>query len=146
DQQEAPEEERFDVRAGVEDIAREDHAERQRADKRQGSETVVAAAPPARERPDGESEDNRGGQRAERRREREAVREYEPREGGGRDGVGVERQAAEDDPRSEQAGAAGEEQHLEEAPLHEREVEWSEHGALTIIIIGKARYPVAVGT
>ena len=57
----------------------------------------------------------------------EAVREHEPREGRGADGVREEREPAQDDPRSEQACRDGEEEGLERSALDEGVVEGAEH-------------------
>ena len=53
--------------------------------------------------------------------------EDEPGEGRRPDGVREEGEAAEDDPRPEQAGRDREHERLDEAALHEGVVEWREH-------------------
>ena len=54
-----------------------------------------------------------------------------PGERGGRHGVRVEREAAQHDPGSEQAGGHREQQDLDEAALDEGEVEGLEHAWVT---------------
>ena len=110
DQQQAAEEQRVDARARVEDVAGEDHPERERADEHERGEAVVAAAPAAREPLHPEREHERGRERAERRREAEAVREHEAREGRGPGRVREEREPAQHDPRAEQPRADREQQ------------------------------------
>ena len=95
----------------MEDVARENDPEGESPDEDERRHAVVArAATVAGEPADAEREGKRmAANPIERGREREAVGEDEPREGGGRGGVGVEREPAQDDPRSEQAGAGREE-------------------------------------
>jgi hypothetical protein len=128
DQEQAPEQERLDVGPGVEDVAREDHSEREGADQHERGEAVVAAAASTREPLDAECEHEGSGEGAQRRRERKAVGEDEAREGGGRNGVRVEGETAQDDPGADEPGPDREEEHLPEPALDEGLVERGAHG------------------
>ena len=95
----------------------------------QRRQAVVPRARAARETLDAEREHERRGERAERRREAEAIGQHEAREGRGADRVGVEREPAHHDPRAEHAPRRRpKQQHLEHAALHELELEGIEHG------------------
>src|SRR5262249_3929637 len=119
DQEEASEEKRLDVRPRVEDVAREDDPEGERADEDERREAPVVGPARAPEQADGEAEDDRCSERTERGGEREAVREDEARKRRGPDRVRVEGEAAQDDPGSDEAGADREQEHLPDSPLHE---------------------------
>ena len=106
----------------------EHDAARERRDEHERREAVVPGARAPREALDAEREDERRRERAERRREAEAVGQHEAGERRRADGVGVERQPAHDDPRAEQARRAREQQHLEHAALHELQLKRIEHG------------------
>jgi hypothetical protein len=123
DQEQAAEEKGLDVGIGVEDVAREDHAQRERSCQDERGQAVIAAfaAPP--EQREGEREHDRGGEGAKRRRKPEAVRDHQARERRGADRVGVEGEPAQHDPGPEKTGADREQQHLEEPALDERELE-----------------------
>ena len=77
----------------MEDVAREDHAERERADEHERGEARVLVATAPREPRDREGEDARRAECAEERREAEAVRDDEPGERRRRDRVAVEGEA-----------------------------------------------------
>lgn len=84
---------------------------------------VVAGGEPA----DRGGEQQRRGECPERGREGEAVGEHQAGEGRGGDPVGVEGEAAEDDPGPEDPGAGGEQEDLPEPVLDEGEGEGFEH-------------------
>jgi len=88
---------------------------------------VVARVVAGREAADGQGEDERDAERADRPGEAQAGGEHQARERRGRDAVGVEGQTTQDDPHAEDPGAAGEQQDLPEAALHEGEGERLEH-------------------
>jgi len=127
DQQEAAEEQRLDVGAGVEDVAREDDPEREGADEHQRRQAVVAAAPRRREPLDAQGEERGCRKCPERGREAQAVGEHEARERRGCHRVRVEREPAHHDPGAEEAGSDGQQEHLEHAPLDEGVVKRREH-------------------
>src|SRR5439155_14701508 len=99
DEEEAPEEERLDVGARVEDVAREDDTERERADEREPGQRLAVALAAAREAFDAECVRRRGERGAGGRRPAEPGGHDEAREGRRPDGMGEESEAAEDEPR-----------------------------------------------
>jgi Fur family ferric uptake transcriptional regulator len=111
----------------VEDVAREDDTERERADEDERGQRVVALLPPRGEPLDAEGEGGRSAERAERRREADTRGEHQTWEGGSRDPVGVEGEPTQHDPRPEHARAGGQQDELERPPLDERIVERGQH-------------------
>ncbi len=112
DKEQAAEQQRLDVRARAEDVAGEDHAPGKAADEDQGNDGVLAGAPAAQSR-GAHREGDRGAEGTQRRGEAQAVRQDQPRKGGGADRVGEESQPPQHDPGAEQAGGDGEDQHLD---------------------------------
>jgi hypothetical protein len=134
DEQQAAEEQRLDAAGRVEDVAGEDHARCQGGDEDERGERVVAVARPlaAREQADGDRHQRRGRSGAEDGGEPEAVGEHEAGEGGRADGVGVEGQATQDDPRSDEAAGDGQDQDLDDPVLDEGQLEGLEHRAASL--------------
>ena len=134
DQQQAAEEQRLDAAGGVEDVAGEDDADRQRGDEDERRERVVAVARPlaAGQQADRDRHEGRGRPGAEDGGEAEAPGQHEPREGGGADRVGVEGQPAQDDPGADQSPGHGEDQHLDDPVLDEGQLERLEHPAASL--------------
>ena len=127
-EQEAAEQQALDLGARGEDVAGQDHPRGEAADENEGRQAVVPLALARREPADGGREQERRAERAEWSREPQPIGEHEPGEGGGPDGVGEEGQPAQDDPGPDQTRPYGEDQHLDEAALGERQLERLEHG------------------
>ena len=106
-----------DARAGLVDVAGQDHADRQRRHEQQPDRGV--GVDPARPLDPLEhaAEADRARQRGELRRHAPRPGDDEPGERRGADRVRVERQPPQHDPRAEDAGDDRQQQHLDDAAL-----------------------------
>src|SRR4051812_31098864 len=119
--------ERVDARRRVEDVARQDHAGRERPHEDERGDAVLVPALAPSKRADRRRDGRRGAERTRERRDAEPGGKHEPGERRRADRVGVEREAAQDDPGAEKPRGDGQGEDLEEAALDERQAERLEH-------------------
>ena len=111
------EQQAVDARAGVVDVAGEDHADRQRGDEQQPDRGVRVDPARALQALEHAAEADRAHQRGQLGRDAPRSGDDQPREGRGADRVRVERQPPQHDPGPEHAGDHRQQQDLDDPAL-----------------------------